>query len=259
MEKVFDRKYFNANVPLILERKDIRVGALENKIGLSTGYLSRICKEDNSTKISADLLASLSAELEVSMDLLGCCDLGGMTPRAQSIALFCEKLTQETLFTDRIWDRDSIRDIKDSDRFPDGTTSHPLIYHDAGVPYINSHFARTLGAQINGDIYHTLLEEDTYLYITCLTYPESKNNLAYELYICQKYNYDWSVNPVCATDPKMPSSLDSILQRLYNSVAETNRQIQCSTFAKSVIDRFMNLKPAKEPKFSDSEEDKLPF
>ena len=264
MEKTFDRKYFNANVPLIIDRKKIKVGNLETKIGLSTGYISRLCKEDNTSKIGADLLAALSAELEVSMDLLGCCDLGGLTPRGQSIALFCEKLTQETLFADRVWERDSLGAIADAMRYKDGTTSHPLYHHEDGDIYYNSHFARKYGTQVKSDVYHTILEEKTYLYITCITYPDMGNRLDYEIYICKETGYqsvDWEVNPVCASDPQMPSGLDSILQRLYNSVAETNRQIQFSPTVQNVIDRFMNPPTPEEPTtgFSAVETDELPF
>ena len=260
MEKAFDRKYFNANVPLLIEKKGLRVGALEAKIGLSTGYISRICKEDNSTKISADLLAALSAELEVSMDLLGCCDLGGLTPRAQSMALFCEKLTEETLFADRSWDRDSFASIDDAERHFDGKTSHPLFHHDGDDLYFNSHFAREQGTKVKSDIYHTLLEESTHLYIACVIYPGNENRLDYELYICKEDYRDWITNAVCASDPLMPSPLDSILRRLYDSIAETNRQVQCSSFVKSVIDRFMAPKPAEDGTLSaDSASENDPF
>ena len=54
---MFDKKRCIENIYTIAKEKNIKIGDLEEKAGVSKGYLSRINKEDSSSVPGVDLIA----------------------------------------------------------------------------------------------------------------------------------------------------------------------------------------------------------
>ena len=55
MSKVYDKKVCLKNLGILIDQKKIKIGQLEQAVGVSAGYLSRLSKDDNTTKISIEL------------------------------------------------------------------------------------------------------------------------------------------------------------------------------------------------------------
>ena len=52
----FDRARLMNNINTLIKDKNIKIGELENSIGISTGYLSKMSKADNESMPGIDLI-----------------------------------------------------------------------------------------------------------------------------------------------------------------------------------------------------------
>ena len=99
------KKVILANVMYLINKLGLKVGKVEEAIGVSTGYLSRLGGEGNSTKIGVELVSALSVVLKIPMDILCHVDLTALTPNESTAILFIGKLMQETIENMRRWQR----------------------------------------------------------------------------------------------------------------------------------------------------------
>ncbi len=237
MKKVLDRKRCVSNIELLIKKKGLKVGAIENNIGVSTGYISRL--GDSTAKLNLEFLVPLSEVLEVSLDTLVCYDLSSMTPTELYVYLFCEKVVNETLYGNMTWEKDSIGAINAIKCYSNGTTDHPLFMSENNEAYYNSYFSDDYMTRISGEIFKTTLGTNEKLYLTRVEYTRDKGT-GYELYIVQQTYNDIVTNPVCASINSDDSAFNALLTRLYSSVAESCRRVAINESTRSIIDKFMN-------------------
>ncbi len=261
MPKTYDRKICLKNLSLLVERKKLKIGALEQSVGVSPGYLSRLSREDNTTKLSIELLVALSEELEVSVDTLACVDLSAMTPNEQYIFLFIEKLLQDTNYSGLTWTRESMSNFSSIKPYQDGTTSHPLFcVWNNSVVYNSAFNKRNKPCEVFGDFYHTKLSDGNTLYLTRV--KDAVNcHIENELYLVKYNDYDhyFVVDPICASSLEGNSAFNSRLMNLYDSVKDSCKHVAVSKSVRKAIDTYMN--PPKDPNpFEELEDDgELPF
>lgn len=259
------KKIILANVFYLINKLGLKIGDVEERAGVSTGYLSRLNKDDNSTKLGLDLVSSLSTVLGLPMDLLCHVDLTGLTPNEAKAVMFIGKLMTETISNDRNWIRVTRKDMAELETYKDGSTANPLVRGDGVHLWYDSKFAEVQGTEVAGDVYHSEIGNDNFIYIAPVHYPDSTET-NYELYLChsvqEEYESWWNLYPVCASDPKEDSEVGSSLKKLYAAINETNRRIQFDDYVKNTIDAFLNP-PAPQPDpsagFSAVEADELPF
>ena len=72
----FDRARLMNNINTLIKDKNIKIGELENSIGISTGYLSKMSKADNESMPGIDLIWKLAQKLGTSVDMLVGGDFG---------------------------------------------------------------------------------------------------------------------------------------------------------------------------------------
>ena len=236
MKKVFDRKRCVSNIDLLIKKKGLKVGAVENAIGVSTGYISRL--GDSTSKLNLEFLVALSEALEVSLDTLVCYDLSAMTPTELYVYQFCEKVVNQTLYGEMSWEKESIGAINAIKCYSNGTTDHPLFMSEDQEAYYNSYFADDYGTRVTGEVYRTALGTNEWLYLTRVQYPKEKG-AGYELYIVEEAYNGTTTNPLCASINSDDTAFNALLMRLYNSVAESCRKVAINASTRSIIDKFM--------------------
>ena len=79
MDAVFDKKILLENISYLLKEKEMKIGELEAAAKVSTGYISRITKEENS-KPGIEFIMNVAEVLNVGMDTLLKVDLSAQTP-----------------------------------------------------------------------------------------------------------------------------------------------------------------------------------
>ena len=261
------KKIILSNVFYLIGKLDLRVGEVEEQIGVSTGYLSRLNKDDKSTKISLDLVFSLSEVLGVPLDMLCSVDMAASTPNDLKAIRFVEQLAKETSLGSRRWDKESLRQLSEIRVFANGNTDHPLYKSNhAGDACFNSSFAIKNGTRVINDMFSTNIGNDNWVYVVNVHYPDEKGS-DFEVYMCQYENdtYDGyhciEVHPVCASAPGEETGLSSALRKLYSAVAEVNQHVQFNNYVLTAIDEYLNPKPvaSSDPTFIAIDSDELPF
>lgn len=238
---IFDKQICLNNIRFLAKAKGINLGDLETGAGVSAGYLSRLSKEDSKSSPSIEVLSSIAEKLGVSIDGLVGYNYAGMSPTERYIIDFLEKLVDTTYNGDQMWDKESTAAFAKLSVYNNGSTDHPLFVGDAGQAVYNSYFATKSGTRPSGEFYHTPLTHDNVLYITKVKYPDT-NGDDIEVYIVQPEGYcsNAAIEPVCATNPTVETTFDTALNRLYNVIKDSCRNVKINPAVRSAIDSFMH-------------------
>lgn len=238
---IYEKQKCLNNIRFLAKAKGINLGDLETGAGVSAGYLSRISKEDSRSSPSIEVLSSFSEKLGVSIDGLVGYDYAGMSPTERYIIDFIERLVDGTYNGTLTWEKESLAVFAKLSVYRDETTDHPLFVGDDDRAVYNSYFATQPGTKPVAEFYHTALTGGNVLYISKVSYPNT-NGHDIELYITQKmeYQHDSHVEPVCATNPTVETTFDTALNRLYDVIHDSCRNVKVNQAVRSAIDSFMN-------------------
>ena len=89
MGKSFDKNLMLANIYYLIKEQGRKIGEVENDAGMSSGYLSRVSK-DQFTKPGIDFIFNVANILKVSIDTLVGVDLTALTPTEEYLLRFME-------------------------------------------------------------------------------------------------------------------------------------------------------------------------
>ena len=95
MDKTFDRLRFISNVEFLLESRGVKISELEEGIGTSKGYLSRI-KKDEKAAPRIDIIMQIADFFNISIDTLLFVDLTLATEWEKELKAFLEKICRLT-------------------------------------------------------------------------------------------------------------------------------------------------------------------
>lgn len=92
----FNRAQLVENIGNLIQQKNMKVGEVESAIGISTGYLSRLSKDGNSSIPATDVVWKLARHFGVSTDALISGDFSEGTDNISVLRRFLKKLTVKT-------------------------------------------------------------------------------------------------------------------------------------------------------------------
>ena len=113
MNEEFSRQKLVDNITALMQQKKLKVGEVEQEIGISTGYLSKMLKKETEAAPSTDIIWKLAKVLGVSTDMLIEGDFSQATDNLQYMGNFFTRLKVMTDANDLEWQRISIADIND--------------------------------------------------------------------------------------------------------------------------------------------------
>ena len=64
----FDNRYLISNIAFLAKKNSLRIGEIENMLGLSAGYISRTAKENSAKKLSIDVVWKIALCLKLTSD-----------------------------------------------------------------------------------------------------------------------------------------------------------------------------------------------
>lgn len=252
---MFDKRRCIANIYQLAKEKNLKIGDLEKKAGVSAGYLSRLNKEESTATLSADFVASVAELFGVTVDALISNDYTTPTATEKYLLAFIDKLLSRTNADELAWKKDSFADLAAVGYDPDGEPSHPLYtYGPDGVhsaPVFNSYF--NPGFVIAGDCYRLMMPGNgpNVLYLMCVNMPGAEDlpfgGVDYELYMVKK----WEPKPLCHAWPENSPFYNAISQ-LYNAVKESCKHPRLDISVMMAIDEFMKEQV-------DFDDEQLPF
>lgn len=93
----FKRQQLVENINTLIQQKNMKVGEVEQAIGISTGYISRLSKAGNESIPATDVVWKLARHLGVSTDALISGDFSDGTDNLSVLRRFIKKLTVRTI------------------------------------------------------------------------------------------------------------------------------------------------------------------
>lgn len=229
------------NIYFLAKQKGEKIKDLELKAGVSIGYLSRISKEDNTKKMSIDLVAAIAQELDISIDRLIFDDLTAILPGEQRIYDFIEKLIAKTENGEINWDKMLSVDVSTLSVYGDGKTSHPQYHCDKnGTPFFYSYFHSGHDTCQDGIGFSYEIQED----IEIMLYRVKRGSSPicdYEMYFYIKGSFDSpsKLEPVCGTISNEENVLNPLMKQLYTTVADSCKNVKLSPTVQNIISDFM--------------------
>lgn len=114
MNLEFSRQKLAENIMALIQQKKLRIGEVEQQIGISTGYLTKMLKKETDSAPSTDIIWRLSKVLGVSTDMLIEGDFSKATDNLQYMRKFLYRLQSLTDTNELEWDRISISDVNEA-------------------------------------------------------------------------------------------------------------------------------------------------
>lgn len=246
MKSNFDKSLCLSNIYYLAKLKNVKIGDLENKAGVSAGYLSRLNKEDNTSSPSIECITSMAAELQVSLDVLVGVDLQSITKTEEYIICFIEKVTRDTDDGVLVWDKESAQQLNNLNwqRGED----HPLFYppyDEDGNAISDDLFYQPVNKDletvtINNPCFHAELCENTTIYIMSTT----ANGITET--ILDIYLVDNGRNaPLCSTENYNPA-IALAIRTLYEHITESTKHAQLRPEVKEIIECYLEGKKRKQ-------------
>ena len=248
----FDKSRLISNIYYLAKKKNIKIGDIETKAGVSLGYISRLNKEENKTVPNIEFLVSVANSLGVSLDSLLENDFSTRTFDENKIISFLDKLTAQTKAYQIAWECETADDIFSHDE--NEYTRRPVMYHrknpdkESSEYYFNSFYHQKNKRTKIADSYHAVLNPTTDLFLVesifsaCIN-GESVMPYDLELYMC----VSGKLYPVCSqyrdenteNTTFIPTPFVNLMDALYTAVKETVSQSNLSLEARNAIDFYL--------------------
>lgn len=250
----FDRTKLMTNIAVLIKEKGLRIGELENRVGISAGYISKMTKADNESMPGIDLIYKLAQELEVSVEALVRGDFNKSNDNLLFLVQFLHSLEEDINTHRDEW-------ISFSDygglQTEYGFSDLPMLTRTLDVDMKENDSAFRFISEFRKDAKLTVTKENFCGFVsfigTVLLFklenhlPEGKR-AEFELYAFQdRGGGDEPLIPIC-------SSLDSegelapYLKDLYNCLLRHSKDIQISEEARRMINAYLqNRDPSELP------------
>lgn len=243
IEAMFNKELCINNIYNLAKQQGIKIGDLEEKAGVSRGYLSRINKPEGASP-SIETLSSIAEQLGTSVDYLINYDTNSLSINGVMIIDFVEKLLANTTLARQEWSRDPF-DILTKQSYNKFDLVHPLFDEQIdeddnfGGHWVYSYEYHSLfdqRAYIAGDCYHARLDYDTTVYLMCVDSREHElMGINYELYLL----VGKTIKPLCSTCFLGERIFDRI-SKLYSVLDSLYSHIGVDPVTKSVMQKYIN-------------------
>lgn len=240
---MFNKELCINNIYNLAKKRGIKIGDLEEKAGVSRGYLSRINKPDGASP-AIETLASIAEQLGTSLDYLVYCATDSLSVNGIMILDFVEKLLADTSLRKLEWTRDPF-DSLTKQSYSKFELFHPLLDEQIdeddsfGGHWIYSYEFRSLfdqRAYIAGDCYHAQLDYNASVYLMIVDSHQAEfQGINYELYLL----VGKTVKPLCSTCFLGEKVIDRI-KSLYSVVDSIYSRIGVDPTTKSIMQKYIN-------------------
>ena len=259
---MFDKDILLSNITYLSKKKGIKIGDLENYIGVSKGYISRFGKK-NGISIGIDIVVSIAQKLEVSLDVLLFSDLKEMDENDQYNLALINKLIRSTedksIFGEKI-EPYKIRRIMDRKY----NSSLPMFVERGNKTIYESCFLeRELYQEFEQyeakPWYKWKMDKRNTMYLIYMLYKTYDNEVqeVYEMYLqssgfreeddgyeIDEYGErDWlrsvKYTPLCCSLTSV-NEIRNAMASLYRTAEKYKNEVKLSDSIKNDLDRFIN-------------------
>lgn len=252
----FNRNRLMSNITTLIKEKNIKIGELENSIGISTGYLSKMAKPENESMPGIDLIYKLSQKLDVSVEALVNGDFNESNDNLLFLIKFLHFLQQDTDLHEIEWE--FFREYEDlQGRY--GFDDLPMLADTIAVVLDEESSVYKFKSQFSIDANLTMTKENFcgftsvgVILVFKLTnhLPEGKRQLEYEVYAIEdRGGGEEPLVPICSSLDKN-GKVKPYLADLYNCLLKHSKDIKVSEEARNLINKYINKREAEELPFN---------
>lgn len=247
----YSKKVLMDNIYYLAKKNNITLGKLEELVGLSAGYLSRLNREDNNSNPSIDVVSSFSKQLKVPVDILIKYDLSTLSPDDTYMLQFLTVLAGKTANNEIHWNlipRDFFSEVMQGDYQHELFEIHMSNYYE----YTSRFFDGKI-MDIEGDALKVYINKTEYvcLYrVSCSTDERNIRDYYYELYL-ESDSTEKKIEPLCnALMGDKNSVYFEILDQLCDLAIESTKKVSLKSSVKSSLDKFINDGEVDDPPMS---------
>lgn len=245
---MFDKAGCIETIYYLAKERGLKIGDLEEKAGVSKGYLSRINKEGNTSVPSIELLSSVAEQLGVSVDYLVNYRVFEPTEGEAFLMKFLDKVLHRTICGKLEWACESESVVNEDSAAP---VNNPLVSIVDGYSgefdalYKTHEFNSRFGnAVLIGNTYHTDLPGSTAkIYIMKVHYLEKteSGSIGHTLPMYEIYLVDKEITALCSSYfVRTGIPLMEKIQELYTTIETSTSRIGITNDSKKLIENFMS-------------------
>lgn len=229
------------NLLELYKTTNLKLGEFENRIGVSSGYFSRLLKnETTSGNINVEALFNASEILGIPVDILGCDNLIELDETEKYMFDFLKKMLKNTNDDKIEWKYYKQEDIEKSTHLLSLFSSNYNDFCREYVYHFESGFWNDKDYQVNLIDNLLAFEQEDGLFVlskvNVKSYEEEFDS--FELYF-KNFNENDATKILCSSS-KHKQPLNHIFELIYSAVKINIQKIKISTDVKKIIDKFMN-------------------
>lgn len=238
----FNKTICVSNIYTLAKKKSLKICEVEDKSGVSPGYLSRLSKEGCKTIPGIDFLMSVSQVLNVSLEGLLTCDYSSLTDDENKTINFLTKLIKDSNESLLVWKNESFDDrnsiILDENGY---RATHPLMeyFPDEDNPCIETRFCSKFHIDTSSwitECFSTVINNSAQLFLLYVNYISSEKKSGYELYMLTNNK----LLPICYALDNSDSYNTQLLISLMSSAKSSSSRTHLDEEAKFEIDLYLD-------------------
>ena len=245
----FDNSFLVNNIAYLVKKQNLKLGELEELLGISAGYISRTAKENSGKRMSVDVVWKLARLFDVDIDKLLCCNLNELKGNAAVLVRFVERMIRRTESGILQWeDCGGEYEMPDEDLIDSGMVSwedertvyHPRHMNQRMTWIVNTNIMRAPDFGDNG--------EDLIIVPYCRGDKEDKYETQYYDFLFVWHDYKDGKNKSSVWDKlfyandDLSSNLVRAAHKLYKVVQEYLFDPKLESEAREFIDRYLEEK-----------------
>lgn len=251
----FDRARLMNNINVLIKEKGLKVGEVENAVGISVGYLSKMTKSDKESMPGVDLIYKLAQKLEVSVEALINGDFNKSNDNLLFLINFLHCLQQDTDLHKIEWEffrnYSEIQEQYGMDELPMFTrTCEVNMKNGTSAFKFNSQFSLDANLTVTTENFCGFASVGMILLFKLTNHLPDGEKTEFEMYAIEdKGGGREEVVPIC-------SSLDSdgdvspYLLDLYNCLVRHSKDLKVSDETRSLINRYLSSRQPEELPFN---------
>ena len=251
----FDRTKLMTNITALIKEKGLRIGELENKVGISAGYISKMTKAENESMPGIDLIFKLAQELEVSVEALVCGDFNKSNDNLLFLIRFLHTLEEDINLHRIEWrqfaDYKALRTEYDFPALPmlTGTLEVNMKRKKSAFRFV-SDFRSDANLTVTNDNFYAFVSGIGPLLLFKLDnhLPEGRKT-ELELYAVNMDSGDETHTPMCSSLDR-DGEIAPYLMDLYNCLLRHSKDIQISDETRNLINGYLRSRDPSELPFN---------
>lgn len=272
---MFNKTILLNNISFLLKKKSMKIGELENAIGVSKGYISRMNKKSQGVATGIDIIYEIARVLDVSVDALISVDYQKINDNEAYLLKLFSVFNLKTENRELVWKKTDSEKIYNMlsgiapniypmlETYPGDKNEHDLdmVINDYNYISRKIYVSPFLGKQACldnqglkiGPWFWVEMDEQNTIYFTNIFAeidPEEKKK-AYEIYIESTYKREgidengqiqpYTVSktiPLCCSE-KVDLSVADAMNSLYQTIIRHQNDVYIPTELKKAFDNFM--------------------